>query len=148
MDVKEFIEKHARGRDRWICYCEAMIARDGTIYEAVPSHQQFLIREAVRTLGVTKAQLWDGIGPAYSPVHLLAQVLGFVPIWYRFGIASREDMDNPAVLDTVMALQEAGLLPKAFGFIPNRELDIFRERTGFAGKTPADFGDYLREKAA
>ena len=148
MNVKDFIKKHSKGPDRWICYCEAMIARDGTIYEAVPSHQEFLVGKAVRELGMTRAQLWAGMSIEYSPVHLLSQVLGLIPVWHRFGLASAEDMDNQAVLDTVTALQEAGLLSRAFRFMPNHELETFRERTGYAGNSPAEFGAFIRKGAA
>ena len=129
MKAEEFIKKHGRqGTEPWIHYCEAMVDQNGEVYEAVPSHQEFLIKTAMKKFGLTRRELYEQIPPEYSPLHLLAELLGFVPIWYRFGLASPHDEGRTG--QTIEALKGAGLLAASFGLMPNREFQIYKERNG------------------
>lgn len=72
--AKEYVKKHNH-----INYCEVIIARDGLIAEAHPSHVEFLRMYAGLTnedvLNLDKDML-------YTPIDVLLKYTGCVAVWY------------------------------------------------------------------
>ena len=68
-------------------YLEVMIAPDGTIHYAVPSHQEFLIWKAMERSGITRDQVMDACPKEFYGNFidwLIPQSGGYVPVWEKF----------------------------------------------------------------
>ena len=63
---------------------EVMIGPNGDISYALPSHQEFLIKKAMKRNGWTREQLMDACPPEYYfdfMRWLISQSGGYVPVW-------------------------------------------------------------------
>lgn len=112
MKVEEFIKLHhpENGSESWISYCEAIITKDGEIYEAVPSHERKLIELMAYTLEVDEENIIHCIKPDSSPAHYIISRMKYVSIWYDFGIAYAGYLDNPRIVDVLEKLEKSGLI--------------------------------------
>lgn len=73
MNIKDFIDQHDH-----INYCEAIIAPDGNIEYAYPSHEQYLITKSNKTIDQLKK-----IIPFYANyMHWLLGYTGCICVWY------------------------------------------------------------------
>lgn len=71
--TKEFIENYPH-----IYYCEVVIKPNGEIVEAIPSHQECLIR----LFGVPREELREMIPFSDSPIAWLIRKTECVSVWY------------------------------------------------------------------
>lgn len=65
---------------------EVMIAPDGSVFYAQPSHQEFLINKAMKVRHCTRDELMDACPPEYYLDFmnwLIPQSGGFIPVWER-----------------------------------------------------------------
>ena len=64
-----------------------MIGKDGTVYYARPSHQEFLIRKAAEKEKCTRDELFD-MCPAEYHCRFMNWLIdisgGFIPVWRKF----------------------------------------------------------------
>ena len=70
---------------------EVIIGKDGTIYYARPSHQEFLIRQAMEKEKCTRDELFDKCPEEYyyNLMNWLVDISGgFIPVWEKFFIAN------------------------------------------------------------
>lgn len=68
---------------------EVMIAADGTIYYARPSHQEFLIRKAMERNHCSRDELMEKCPQEYHAnfmVWLIEESGGYIPVWRKFFI--------------------------------------------------------------
>ena len=70
---------------------EVMIGKDGTVYYARPSHQEFLIEKAVEKEKCTRDELFD-MCPAEYHCRFMNWLIdisgGFIPVWRKFFVAN------------------------------------------------------------
>lgn len=77
------IEKH---KTHYVNYLEVMVAPDGAVHYAVPSHQEYAIRAACDKLGVSRKELNEMTPPEYYfdwLTWLLGQT-GYMAVWNEF----------------------------------------------------------------
>lgn len=69
-----------------INYLEIIILEDGTVYQAVPSHQMTLLSLAARKFEKTPRQVADQCPEMYyfDYDHWLRSITGSVCVWYEF----------------------------------------------------------------
>lgn len=99
---------------------EVMIAPDGTISYALPSHQEFLIAEAMVRNGWTRQELMDACPKEYYGNFmnwLIPQSGGFVPVW-DVGV-----LEYPLTKKQVGALRQLKMAGLYRGFIPKPTLE-------------------------
>ena len=68
-------------------YLEVMLAPDGTIHYAVPSHQEFLINKVCEIRGWSRVVLMYACPPEYYFNFLdwlISESGGYIPVWERF----------------------------------------------------------------
>ena len=108
------IETHKK---HFIHYLEVMLAPDGSIHYAVPSHQEFLIQKAMQRCCCTRQELDDACPPEYYFDFLrwlIPESGGYIPVWENFVFDYPLNDNQYAAL---CKLQSAGLF---LGEIPKR----------------------------
>lgn len=78
------IETH---KQHFTHYLEVMLAPDGSIHYAVPSHQEFLIKQVMRRRHCTREELDDACPPEFYFDYLnwlIPESGGYVPVWENF----------------------------------------------------------------
>lgn len=77
------LETHKKA---FVNYLEVIIREDGTVEYAVPSHQEKLIGIAMKTLGVTRKELYDMCPPEYmfDVIKWLCEITKCVSVWNEF----------------------------------------------------------------
>lgn len=63
-------------------YCEAIIDNYGRIRDAIPSHQECLIRLYCEKHNITREELFSNWHPEASPLHWIAESLNYTVVWY------------------------------------------------------------------
>lgn len=113
MLVDDFIAKHnSLGSEPWLGYCEAIITENGHIFEAIPSHQEWMIRYAMKKLGVSRDEL-NIIIPKYaSPVYYIVERFNLISLWYNFAIVPPEYYNNDDMINTLSKLITSDLVDK------------------------------------
>ena len=92
MTASEFIAQHTG-----ICYCEAVIAPDGSIEYAIPGHVYKLIDVARES----RDELDRMMPMRAAPLHWLIEQTGYGAVWYDQFILPRHYTD-----EQIQALQE------------------------------------------
>lgn len=77
MDVETYLRT-----EKAIFYCEILVASDGDIILARPSHTEALITLAK----LSRETLWNLIPTFASPIHWLVERYSAAAIWYESGI--------------------------------------------------------------
>lgn len=78
------IEKH---KATFVNYLEICISTDGIIQYAIPSHQEFLIKMAMKNNNWTRDELMDACPKEYYCDFLkwlIPQSGGWIPVWENF----------------------------------------------------------------
>ena len=77
------LKKH---KEKYIHYLEVMIDEDGKVHYAVPSHQEWAIREACKKLGMTRDELSEATPKEFycDWLNWLLSQCGAVAVWERF----------------------------------------------------------------
>lgn len=99
-------------------YLEVMIAPDGTIAYAVPSHQEYLITKAARRHNCTREELYSLCPEEYYcdfMTWLIGESGGYIPVWESCVYAPTMTTQQQAALKK---LKIAGLYK---GAIPKEE---------------------------
>lgn len=94
---------------------EAIIAPDGTIEYAMPSHQEYLIAKAMQIHHWTRQQLMDACPPEYYfnfMEWLIQETGGYLPIWEPY------TFDRPITVKQAAALRKLKLAGLFTGAIP------------------------------
>lgn len=97
-------------------YLEVMVAPDGTIEYAVPSHQEYLINRAAKRHNCTREELYDLCPKEYYCdflTWLIGESGGYIPVWekqvYAPSITSQQRI---ALRKLKIAGLYKGLIPK------------------------------------
>jgi len=94
---------------------EVMIAPDGTVEYALPSHQEFLVNKAMELQGWTRDELWAACPPEYH-YNVLEWLIplagGYIPVWPQ-GI-----LEYPLTKKQVASLRKLKLAGLYRGYIP------------------------------
>ena len=77
VDIVSFIKNH-----KHICYCEAIIDKDGKIAYVRPSHVETLIRET----GKSRDEINNLMPLDAAPIKWLIDYTGCVSVWYDYFI--------------------------------------------------------------
>lgn len=109
------------GRHKSVRYLslEVMIAKDGTIYYAEPSHQEFLIAKAMVQNKMTREELMDACPPEYYANFmdwLIPMSGGYIPVW-EIGV-----LDVSITKEQASALRRLKMAGLYRGAIPKRRL--------------------------
>ena len=94
---------------------EVMIAPNGEIEYALPSHQEFLIKKAMEANHWTRDELMAACPPEYHfdfMNWLIPQAGGFVPVW-EIGV-----LNYPLTKEQVEALRKLKMAGLYRGYIP------------------------------
>ena len=112
MTVEEFIDKHGENsQDRWINHCEIMIDKDGNIYEARPSHQEWSLLKFRDIIGAKdQVEAYAAIPQDVDTNEYLREYLEVVYVWYDFTYGYLGYKLNDKIIDVVKKLQDNGLL--------------------------------------
>lgn len=127
MDVKDFIEEYGK---EWKNYCEIIIDKNGKIYLARPSHQQFLIYYMSVIEGITGKEVIDKIPINFSPLHIIVDRYKLVSVWYEGGIGYSGVRLNRKIMTTIKKLKIAKLLSKDFSIYETNEYEVYLKRGG------------------
>ena len=111
MTGDEFIKKHGMGsKEHWINYCEVVITQCGEIFEAVPSHSEWLYRYAQNSLNCTRNGLYDMIPVWASPLHWIAERFDLLVLWYGYGVGSERIINSKEIKSVLKKLKLEGLV--------------------------------------
>lgn len=94
---------------------EVMIATDGTVEYALPSHQEFLIEKAMQRHNWTRDQLMDACPPEYHYdflAWLIPESGGYIPVWER-GV-----LNYPLTKEQTASLRKLKMAGLYRGYIP------------------------------
>lgn len=106
LDVDTFIKKHTH-----ICYCEAIVNREGLICYVKPNHIQTIIR----LLGKTEEEIYKEMPVSETPIEWLVNRSGFIAVWYE-GCIMPKDVSE-AQKNTLDKLISNNIIKKvSFGF--------------------------------
>lgn len=74
------INKH---KETFVNYLEVMIDQDGTVNYAVPSHQEYAIKEACKKMNISRNQLSEMTPPEYyfDWLNWLLMQTGMIAVW-------------------------------------------------------------------
>ena len=111
MLINDFIKLHDRnnGSKPWTNYCEAIYI-DGEIFDAVPSHQYFLLNYICKKYNTTFNELNKEI-PAYSSVvSYLAEKYKAIVLWYNMAKVYPYAFNNKEISNLFIELIKSGLL--------------------------------------
>lgn len=111
------IEKH---KETYINYLEVIITEDGIIHYTIPSHQEYLIRLALKVNDLTRSELADAIPDDYYCDLLiwLCKITNSVSVWNDF---MQFYSINSKQIETLKQLHDSGLY---MGPFPDRPMDI------------------------
>lgn len=84
-----------------ICYCEACIDPNGNVFNAIPSHLHFLVRQ----MKESEEEIYNLMPVHAAPIHWMIEHSGWVALWYNFGIS--DEMSEEQV-NSLRLLQESG----------------------------------------
>ena len=90
---------------------EVIIHPCGTIWPALPSHTEYMIREYLTVAGISRETLWERIQVHESPIHWLTDKLGYIPVWYKFYIVPEGGI-TPAQQGAIEVLRTNGIILK------------------------------------
>lgn len=106
---------------------ELMIAPDGSMRWARPSHQECLIKEVMQRLGMTREEVSDACPPEYYAEYLtwLWMQCGTIPVWSDFVLAVPLTEGQVSSLHVLKAANlYHGHIPAAFkGELPYQPAD-------------------------
>ena len=100
------IERHKQSQ---YLLSEFVIAPDGTIYYALPSHTEFLVKKVCERKNCTRKEVEDTCPPEYYANYLawlIEQSDGYIPVWEPFVL---EDSATKQQLASLKLLKLNGL---------------------------------------
>lgn len=108
----------ATHKQYFVDYLEVMIAPDGTIEYAVPSHQEYLINKATQRRNCTREELYAACPREYYCdflTWLIGESGGYIPVWRNQVYAPSATSQQRAALKKlkVFGLYKGPLLKKA-----------------------------------
>lgn len=82
-NIHDFIKHTKENKDKYICYCEALIDPHGSIILARPSHTEAAISYAVLVEGKERKDVYTDIPFPCLPLEWIVDKYGLVAIWYN-----------------------------------------------------------------
>lgn len=107
MKAEEYIKQHNH-----VGYCEALVFPNGDIIDAVPSHTEALIKQAMCGYSLSRKELADMMPGNASPLHWIIDRYNYGCIWYNSAIVSVDHTE--AMLDTIQKLIDANILQSVY----------------------------------
>ena len=113
------IEKH---KETYINYLEVVITEDGIVHYAIPSHQEYLIRLAMKMNNLTRDELVDFIPDEYygDVIIWLCKITNSISLWNDF---MQFYSINDKQVKTLNQLKDFGLYN---GPVPQEPMDFHK----------------------